>query len=102
MGDLSDLTGSRFERADMSGSAFEVVDLSRSRFRGVDLNDVDMRGVDMVRTRIQGDVRDLVINGVDVAPLIEAELDRRYPDRPAMRPTDPDGFRTAWDVVERL
>ena len=102
MVELTDLTRSRFERADMTGSEFRVVDLSRSRFRGVDLNGVDMRGVDMIGTRIQGEVRDLVVNGVDVAPLVEAELDRRYPDRPAMRPTDADGFRAAWDVVERL
>ena len=102
MVELTDLTGSRFERADMTGSEFRVVDLSRSRFRGVDLNGVDMRGVDMIGTRIQGEVRDLVVNGVDVAPRVEAELDRRYPDRPAMRPADADGFRAAWDVVERL
>jgi hypothetical protein len=43
-----------------------------------------------------------VINGVDVAPLIEAELDRRDPDRPKMRPTDAAGYREAWDVLERL
>ena len=28
--------------------------------------------------------------------------DRRDPDRAAMRPTDPEGFRRAWDTVERL
>jgi hypothetical protein len=44
----------------------------------------------------------LTINGVDVGPLIEAELDRRYPDRASMRPADPDGFRAAWDIVQRL
>jgi hypothetical protein len=38
---------------------------------------------------------------VDVAPLVEAELDRRDPDRPKMRPTDPAGFRAAWGIVER-
>jgi uncharacterized damage-inducible protein DinB len=43
-----------------------------------------------------------VLNGVDVAPLVEAELDRREPDRVKMRPTDPAGFREAWDIVERL
>ena len=37
-----------------------------------------------------------------MAPLIEAELDRRFPDRLMMRPSDPAGFREAWDVVERL
>jgi hypothetical protein len=33
---------------------------------------------------------------------VYAELDRRYPDRARMRPTDPAGFRTAWDILERL
>ena len=102
MVELTDLTGSRFERADMTGSEFTTVDLSRSRFRGIDFNGVVMQGVDMIGTRIEGEIRDVVVNGVDIAPLVEAELDRRYPDRPAMRPTDADGFRTAWDVVERL
>ena len=32
---------------------------------------------------------------------MEAELDRRDPDRTKMRPTDPEGYREAWDVVER-
>ena len=35
-------------------------------------------------------------------PLVEAELDRRHPDRPRFRPTTADGFREAWDVNERL
>jgi hypothetical protein len=42
------------------------------------------------------------INGVDVVPLVEAELDRRYPDRAKMRPGDATGYREAWDVLERL
>ena len=41
------------------------------------------------------------INGVDVVPLIEAELDRRNPGRSLMRSTDPDGLREAWAAVER-
>jgi len=40
-----------------------------------------------------------VINGVDVAPLIEAELDRRHPDRAKMRPIDAAGFRDAWHIL---
>jgi hypothetical protein len=87
-----DLSGSRFARVDLSGTEFRAVDLSRTRFRGVELVDVD----------ISGEIADVRINGVDVVPLIEAELDRRHPERPAMRPTDPAGFRHAWDVVERL
>jgi hypothetical protein len=34
--------------------------------------------------------------------LIEAELNRRYPDRAKMRPVDPAGFREAWDILNRL
>jgi uncharacterized protein YjbI with pentapeptide repeats len=91
-----------FSQQDLSGSRFRQVDLSRSDFRGVELHHVRMRGVELYDVDISGEVVDVRINGVDVAPLIEAELDRRDPERAAMRPTDPAGFRHAWDVVERL
>ena len=98
----ADLTGSRFERVDLSGSQFRTVDLSGARFRAVDLNRAVMTGVEMVDVHIYGEIANLTINGVDVVPLITAELDRRYPDRAKMRPEDPAGFREAWGVVERL
>lgn len=60
-----------------------------------------MRGVELVDTDIVGEIENLTINGVDIGPLVKAELDRRYPDRVKMRPTDPPG-RDAWDVIERL
>jgi DinB family protein/pentapeptide repeat protein len=97
-----DLRSSHFERVDLTGAEFRAVDLSHARFRGVDLSGVVMRGAELVDVRIDGEIQNLVINGVDVAPLVDAELDRRHPDRARMRPTDPDGFREAWDIVERL
>jgi len=87
-----DLAGSRFENVDLSGSRFHNVDLSRSVIRGALLTDVD----------VDGDIDGLRINGVEVAPLVEAELDRRHPQRPKMRPTDADGFREAWAILEQL
>jgi hypothetical protein len=54
-----------------------------------------MSGVD-----IDGDISGLRVNEVDVEPLVEAELDNRYPERAKLRPTDADGFREAWAVVE--
>ncbi len=103
MGEFTgDLRGSRFERADLTGAEFRAADLSGARFRGVDFAGVVMTGVELGNVRIDGEIENLVINGVDVAPLVTAELDRRHPDRPKMRPTDPDGFRAAWDIVERL
>jgi len=97
-----DLSGSRFMRVALTDAEFRAVDLSRARFRGVDLSGVVMRGVELVDVRIDGEIQNLLINGVDVAPLVHAELDRRHPDRARMRPTDPAGFREAWDVVEQL
>jgi uncharacterized protein YjbI with pentapeptide repeats len=96
-----DLRGARFDRVDLRGAAFFAVDLSGSTIRGTDLRDVVMRGVEVVDVRIDGEVEHLVVNGVDVAPMVEAELDRRDPDRAKMRPVDPSGFRDAWDIVER-
>jgi hypothetical protein len=87
---------------DLRGSQFRNVDLRDSTFRDVDMGGVVMRGVELGHVDISGEILDVRINGVDVGPLIAAELDRRYPDRPKMRPTDPAGFREAWDVVERL
>jgi uncharacterized protein YjbI with pentapeptide repeats len=97
-----DLSGSRFERVDLTGAEFRTVDLSQVRFRGVNLSGAVMRGVELVDVRIDGEVHNVLVNGVDVALLVNAELDRRHPDRARMRPTDPAGFREAWDIVERL
>ncbi len=93
---------SNFVDVDLSGSSFESVDLHGARFRAVDLSGVEMRNVDLIDVTITGAVENLTINGVDIGPLIEAELDARYPLRAKMRPTDPEGFREAWDINQRL
>jgi uncharacterized damage-inducible protein DinB len=91
-----------FEFQDLRGSTFREVDLRDSRFREVWFGNVVMRGVAMVDVDIDGEIENVRINGVDVGPLVEAELDRLMPERVKMRPTDADGLREAWDVVEQL
>ena len=98
----ADLRGSRFERADLSGAQLRDVDLTGARFAEADLTGVVMRGVELANVSINGELLNVTVNGVDIAPLVDAELNRRYPDRAKMRPADPAGFREAWDVVERL
>ena len=97
-----DLRAARFERVDLRGAELRDVDLAGARFRGVDLSGVVMRGVELVDVDVHGEIWNLTINGVDIGPLVNAELDRRHPDRGKMRPEDPAGFREAWEVVERL
>jgi DinB superfamily/Pentapeptide repeats (8 copies) len=97
----ADLRGARFERADLTGAQLADVTLAGSRFRGVDLTGAVLRGVQLADADIDGEIGNLKINGVDVGPLVEAELDRRDPERITMRPTGPSGFQAAWDVLER-
>src|SRR3990170_3519460 len=92
---------------DLRGSRFEHVDLSGSRWRTVDLSDADIRGADLRRggggggglpdVEISGELQGVRINGVDVTDFVQAEVERRHPELARMRPTDPAGFREAWD-----
>ncbi|MVA76285.1 DinB family protein [Auraticoccus sp. F435] len=84
---------------------FVDVDLRGARFVRADLRDVVMRGVDVAGADIDapwllGEQGSLWVNGVDVAPFVDAELDRRFPGRAERRATDPDGLRAAWSSLE--
>jgi DinB superfamily/Pentapeptide repeats (8 copies) len=97
-----DLAGSRFEGVYLTGARFRDVDLTGARFQLVDLTGARISGAALVDVDISGLISNLRINGVDVVPLVEAELNRRYPDRARMTPADADGFREAWAILERL
>jgi len=90
-----------FTDDDLRGSRFENVNLSAARFHNVDLTGAKIRGALLVDVDIDGHLDNVRINDVDVVPLIEAELDRRHPERAKLRPSDADGFREAWAVIER-
>jgi hypothetical protein len=91
---------------DLRGAEFIEVDLRGARFVGADLSGVVMRGVQLEGAQLDapwlssGDTF-LRVNDVDVIPLVEAELDRRFPGRALRRAADPDGLRTAWAALER-
>lgn len=98
----ADAVESTFHDVDLSKARFENVDLTRARFREVDFTGAVLRSCALVDVEISGRIEKLTVNGVDVAPLVETELNRRYPDRVKMRPDDADGFRDAWQILERL
>ena len=98
----ADLRGSVFDHVNLSGAVLRAVDLSGAQFRVVDLSGARLRGAEMANVEISGELLNVTVNGVDIAPLVEAELDRRYPDRARMRPADPAGFAGAWDILGRL
>ena len=96
-----DLSGARFENVDLSGARFDDVDLSGIRVRNVALRQATLRGLFVRDVEIDGWIEGLTINGVDVMPLVEAELNQREPDRAKMRPADAQGFREGWAIVQR-
>lgn len=96
------LSGSVFDDVYLTGARFHDVDLSDARFSQVDLSGVTVRGAALINLELTGDVENLLVNGVDVGPLVEAELNRRYPDRVKMRPADAAGYREAFGILERL
>jgi len=91
---------------DLEAAEFIDANLRGARFVGADLTGVVMRGVDIARGDIDapwlpdGDSF-LRVNGVDVIPFVEAELNRRFPGRDQRRAGDPEGLRAAWAVLER-
>jgi uncharacterized damage-inducible protein DinB len=97
-----DLTGAQFDRVSLRDAQMNSVDLSGVQIRGAAFNGSRMRGVELVDVEINGELQNVIVNGVDIAPLVEAELNRRTPQRAKMRPDDSDGFRDAWAILEQL
>jgi len=96
------LAGAKFDDVYLTEAVFHDVDLKRARFQLVDLSGVVIRGAWLKDVEISGDVENLRVNGVDVVPLVEAELNRIYPARAKMSPATAEGFREAWDLLEPL
>jgi len=90
-----------FMKQDLSGARFEQVDFSGARFRNVYFTGATVRGAWLEDVDIDGEIRNVRINGVDIGPLVEAELNRRYPERTKLDPVDADGFREAWAIIEQ-
>ena len=93
--------GETFRRFDFTEAVFDDTYLVGARFKNVALKGARITGSQVVDVDITGEVERLTVNGVDVTDFVEAELDRREPDRAKMRPRTPAEFREAWDILER-
>lgn len=99
---MPDFTG----EDDLRDATFSDVNLHGSRYLRCDLSQVVMRGVDLEGGDLDapwlfdGDAV-LLVNGVNVVPLINAELDRRFPGRDLRSAEDPAGLRAAWTALQQ-
>jgi DinB superfamily/Pentapeptide repeats (8 copies) len=85
------------------GARFDVADLRGARFTDCDLTGVTIRDGWLMNVSISGYVSNVTVNGVDISDFVNAELDRRHPERLQFREVQTaDDFRTMWETIERL
>ncbi len=87
---------------------FEGATIVKASFKGATVRFSDLSGVTMRSVHVDGldiDSHDLffgslVVNGVDVVPLVDAELNRLFPGRELQNSQSPEGLREGWIAVQ--
>ena len=85
--------GASFVRASLKGATVRFSDVSGVTMRSVDVDGLDIDSHDLF-------MGSLLVNGVDVVPLVEAELNRRFPGRELQKAQTPEGLRDGWVAVQ--
>jgi hypothetical protein len=95
--------GERGGSDELRGARFEAADVRGARFTDCDLTDVTIRDCWLVNVSISGYLSNVRVNGVEVTDFVNAELDRRHPERVQFREAQTaDDVRALWDTIERL
>lgn len=81
-------------------ASYEDQDFTDAVFRECDLTRVHLIGVVLQDAVVDGLVSNLVVNGVEVASYVEAELDRRHPVRLLLRSATPGDLREAQQQLQ--
>jgi hypothetical protein len=85
------------------GAGFTVADLAGAKFVDCDMSQVKIVDSWLVDVNVSGYVSNFVVNDVDVTAFVDAELDRRHPERVQQREMQTVGdYRAMWDTIERL
>ncbi|KRF06208.1 hypothetical protein ASH00_08065 [Arthrobacter sp. Soil782] len=85
--------GATFVRASFKGATLRFSDVSGVSMRGVDVDGLDIDSHDLF-------FGSLFVNGVDVVPLVDAELNRHFPGRELQKAQTPEGLREGWLAVQ--
>lgn len=81
--------GAAFTGVSFNGASMRSCDLRGVTMRSVDVNELDIDGPDLVFGR-------LIVNGVDVVPFVDAELNRQFPGRELQNAKTAEGLRDGW------
>jgi uncharacterized damage-inducible protein DinB len=98
------LRGATLHRRDLSGATFDTCTLEGARFRDCNLSGVLVVAsyVDDVRvSSLHGQGGRVIVDDVDVSAYVAAELDRRFPERVALRTLRaPEDYRDLFASLE--
>ncbi|WP_193605920.1 DinB family protein [Nocardioides dongkuii] len=89
----NEFEGATFVQASFKGAALRFSDVSGVTMRGVDVDGLDIDSHDLF-------FGSLLVNGVDVVPLVDAELNRQFPGRELQKSQTPEGLREGWVAVQ--
>ncbi len=85
------------------GASFTAADLAGAKFVDCDMRQVKIVDSWLVDCNVSGYVDNFVVNDVDVTAFVDAELDRRHPERGQLRELKTaSDFRAMWDTIEGL
>ena len=85
--------GASFVKASLKGATLRFSDVSGVTMRAVDVDGLDIDSHDLF-------FGTLLVNGVDVVPLVDAELNRLFPGRELQKAETPEGLREGWVAVQ--
>ncbi|MGL5823796.1 MAG: DinB family protein [Nocardioides sp.] len=91
--DTKEFEGAAFVKASFKGATLRFSDVSGVRMRSVDVDGLDIDSHDLF-------FGSLFVNGVDVVPLVDAELNRQFPGRELQKSETPEGLREGWVAVQ--
>lgn len=85
--------GATFVKASFKGATLRFSDVSGVTMRSVDVDGLNIDSHDLF-------FGSLFVNGVDVVPLVDAELNRQFPGRELQKAQTPEGLREGWVAVQ--
>jgi hypothetical protein len=85
--------GATFVKASFKGATLRFSDVSGVTMRSVDVDGLDIDSHDLF-------FGSLFVNGVDVVPFVDAELNRQFPGRELQKSQTVDGLREGWVAVQ--
>ena len=85
--------GATFVKTSFKGATLRFSDVSGVTMRGMDVDGLDIDSHDLF-------FGTLIVNGVDVVPLVDAELNRQFPGRELQKAETPEGLREGWVAVQ--